>query len=180
MLGRPALKTAMEHEAAVAEDSTAEELMMQAYERQKAGHPAEALQPVACTDNYKRLFDIYYEISGRKEAVSQINNLAVTMGSLSQLAELGGELSEEDKKEMEEAKQAMAFCEKYMKDNWYALSLNLYAKHVTEEDLQVMLEVGGSPLTASVRKATQGLIQNSLATGLNIMGSYVNWLKGQL
>ncbi|MBP3471031.1 MAG: hypothetical protein J6K41_02175 [Paraprevotella sp.] len=180
MLGRPALKVAMEHEAAIAKDSTVKKLMMQAYEQHEAGNPMEAMHPTACTDSYKRLFDLYYEVSGRKEAANQINNLAVTMGSLSQLAELGGELSEEDKKEMEEAKQAMAFCEKYMKDNWYALSLNLYAKHVTEEDLQVMLEVGGSPLTASVRKATQGLIQNSLATGLNIMGSYVNWLKGQL
>ena len=66
MLGRPALKVAMEHEAAIAKDSTVKKLMMQAYEQHEAGNPMEAMHPTACTDSYKRLFDLYYEVSARK------------------------------------------------------------------------------------------------------------------
>ena len=180
MLGRPTLKVAMEHEVAIIQDTTTSELIKQAYERQEAGKPVEAIQPMTCTDNYKRLFKIYYEISGRKAAVSQTNTLPTTANSLTQLAELKGKLSEEERKEIEETKKIMNFGAKYMKDNWYALSLNLYVRHVPEESLQTLIELRESPLTTSVRQATQGLMQSQLAAGLNMIGSYVNWLKGQL
>ncbi|MCM1109501.1 MAG: hypothetical protein NC388_10730 [Clostridium sp.] len=145
-----AVQVATQHESMATNDSTISRLVESAYEQYAKGKTVPNPQLTDCSDKYKKLFDCYYPISQEENIKQMVQTMSSLMGILNSAEGMANTLSEEDRKEIELAKQALENGNKYLEKNWYTLLRNSFVNHVTEQDMETLIEFSEKPLTRQV------------------------------
>ena len=129
-----------------------------------SGNTPEAIKPIECSDNYKKLFADYYEASDSDGVLDQM----VTAMSQAMQTEAMDE-------------QAITLFNKmmdYMKANFHTAMLNSFVSGgVSEDDLDYFSEIIKMPAYSGVLSATKDMLTDVQGLGLGMAQCYQKWLN---